>query len=109
MKTIEEKKPRNILYTTLVALTFSCFFGGLTLAIETLATISDKEIVGTAQHCLLILIVPGMVASMALSGNVHAFSLWTAAVANALIYFGVGWFISRLYIRVVKRNTPSRI
>jgi hypothetical protein len=36
---------------------------------------------------IVVLLLPGMLASGILSGNIHAFPLWMTAMANLAIYF----------------------
>ena len=49
------------------------------------------------------LLLPGLFASMAVSGNVHAFPLWPAAIVNGLFYFGVAWAGLILLTKAVTR------
>ena len=46
---------------------------------------------------------PGMLASIAMSGNAHAFHLWVAALANFLLYFLLCWAIAALIGRAHRR------
>jgi hypothetical protein len=58
--------------------------GILTLAIENL--------VGRAISIpLMILIFPGLIGSMVITGNVHAFPIALAALLNTLIHTGLCW------------------
>lgn len=50
------------------------------------------------------LLVPGLIASMAVSGNAHAFPLWPAAVVNGLFYFGLAWVSAALLTKAVRRT-----
>jgi hypothetical protein len=34
-------------------------------------------------------LVPGMLVAVMLSGNVHAFPMWIAALANAILYYSI--------------------
>jgi len=74
----------------------------LTLNLEKLSATSDNPFLGDVQRCLVALLLPGMFGSMAMGGNVHAWSLWVAAGLNGVIYFGLVWVASRLASRLVK-------
>jgi hypothetical protein len=89
-------------YRLYLAVAAGALSGGLTLAVEELAVISENPILGAAQHVLFYLLFPGMLGSMAVSGNVHAFQLWVAAAINGLIYFGVAWLMGRLVARLIR-------
>ena len=80
----------------LFALVLGGTLGGLTLAIERLSVLSDNPIVGLAQRALFTLLLPGVLGSATVSGNAHAWYLWTAVAINSLVYFGLGWIICRL-------------
>ncbi|HUH62548.1 MAG TPA: hypothetical protein VLZ50_06105 [Terracidiphilus sp.] len=41
-----------------------------------------------------LLLFPGLLCSMAFAGNVHAYSLFPAAVANFIFYFCLTWGVS---------------
>lgn len=74
--------------------------GSLTLAVPKLSYISENPVIGTAQRCLLALLVPGIIGAGAVSGNVHAWPLWIAAVINMLIYFVTGWLACWVLMRL---------
>src|SRR5579863_10718306 len=48
---------------------------------------------------LTIVLAPGLIGGMALSGNVHAFSLWGSAAVNFVVYFGLTWCVSFILSR----------
>ena len=52
---------------------------------------------------LIVLLLPGMFVSMALCGNMHAFPLWLAALANTLFYFGLTLMVWKI-IHLFRRN-----
>jgi|GEM_PF-4566780 len=57
---------------------------------------------------LILCMFPGMIVAMILSGNVHAFSLWVAAIANIVFYFALVrtvWFV----VDIVKRKLRRRV
>ena len=46
---------------------------------------------------VVLLLMPGMVAAIALSGNVHAFPIWVAACGNFLFYFFLLWLVPAVW------------
>lgn len=54
---------------------------------------------------LVVLIFPGILGSMAFSGNVHAFHLWVAALINGLLYFILSYLLGHLAITLLRRRT----
>ena len=80
--------------------------GGCTFAVGSISWLSANPVIATVQHSLMILIFPGLLGGMAISGNAHAFSLGAAAVVNLLFYFGLCWLIFPLLLRL-KRGLAS--
>ena len=51
------------------------------------------------------IVFPGLIGSIAVGGNAHAFSLWIAAGINFIVYFLVVWMncnVSRRVLRVFR-------
>jgi hypothetical protein len=94
-----DEKARLNVNGTYFALGLGGVLAGLTLAIEKLSMISDKPAIGAAQEALFILLFPGIVGAMGVSGNAHSWHLWAAAAINGLFYFGIGWLS---YVLVAK-------
>jgi hypothetical protein len=86
----------------MIAIAFGGFFGALTMALEQLSWFSGNPVVEAAMPALIGLIFPGILGSMAVSGNAHAFHLWVAAGINGLLYFGLAWVVLRLIASFVK-------
>lgn len=74
--------------------------GGLTGAVQTIEGISGNPVLAPLKDAAMVLIIPGLIGSTILSGNVHAFSLAFAIVINAVMYFTVGWLLFPLWVRV---------
>ena len=74
--------------------------GGLTGAVETISTLSRNPVIAGLQETAMMLIIPGLLGSAIVSGNVHAFSLVFAAAINTSIYFAVGWISCSLWRRM---------
>jgi len=56
---------------------------------------------------LMILIFPGLIGSMAITGNVHAFPITLAALLNGFIHTGLCWGVLTLIARVRTRRTDN--
>ncbi len=74
--------------------------GGLTLLIEKFALISENPVIAAIQGTVLTLITPGLIGSMAVGNNVHAFSLAVAALINAVLYFVLGLISFTLFTKI---------
>jgi hypothetical protein len=99
------EKPRLNVNRILFASGLGVLLGSLTLTIQRLSAISDNRLIGAAQTTLVILLFPGLIAAMGISGNVHVFPLWVAAAINAVVYYGVGWIF---YVLVAKSRIRPR-
>ena len=49
---------------------------------------------------VVLLLMPGMIAAIALSGNVHAFPIWVAACGNFVFYFFLLWLATVVWKKV---------
>ena len=91
------KHARIVRSTSAVAAAWGATLGLLTLAAGPLAVLSGNSAIALVQRSLTLLLLPGLIASGAVTGNVHAFSLVIAAAVNALIHFSfafvVVWFL----------------
>jgi hypothetical protein len=56
---------------------------------------------------LMFLLIPGFCLSIAVSGNVHAFSLSLAALGNFLSWLILSWFVATLITKLLRRRIPS--
>jgi hypothetical protein len=92
----------------IIAATFGIIPAAMTLALEYIAHPSSNPIVFAIQGASIALLFPGMLGSMAVSGNVHAFHLWVGAVINFILYFLLCWAIAALVGRLHLRFRASR-
>ena len=69
------------------ALTVGIIAALLTLSLYTVGSPS----LGKAGQALAGVVFPGMLGSMAIAENAHAFSLWVAAAFNGSLYCGLTW------------------
>jgi len=72
---------------------------GLTGAVTTVEGISNPIMV-TVKPVAMALIIPGLLGSSIIGGNVHAFSLGIAVVINGVVYFALGCLLYSLWIRL---------
>ena len=86
----------------LLALLFGGIMASLTLSVEGLGTPSEVPFFRDPRPLLVTLLFPGMLGSMAVSGNAHAWHLWVAALVNGFIYFGLGWIGSTLIAKLYR-------
>jgi hypothetical protein len=98
-----EAKARPISHEALFALLLAGIMASLTLSIEGLGAPSEVPFIGDPRPLLVTLLFPGMLGSMAVSGNAHAWHLWVAALINGLIYFVLGWIGSRVTASLFRR------
>ena len=77
------------------SLILAALVGGLTLSIEGLVPDAGW---------LIAFCIPGMIGSMIVSNNVHAFHLWIAAVFNFFVYFILTWFVIGVGLRLIKKK-----
>lgn len=89
----------------LFAASIAALFGVLTLLVQRVATISANPAIGVIQRVTMVLLLPGIFGSIALSGNVHAFSLGLASAINAVIYFGGGVLLGAVYGRIGRKHS----
>jgi len=80
-----------------VAIGLGCAFAILTLEIEKITGVSARS------KFALTLLFPGILGSIAIGGNAHAFHLWIAAAWNFIFYFLLSWVIIALAGRVRRR------
>jgi hypothetical protein len=81
----------------LTAFAFGALTFGLTLSIYVAAFPSTGAAVITA------FLFPGLLASAAVAGNAHAFSLWVAAAMNGALYFGLSWGACKVWMNIWRR------
>jgi len=79
-------------------------FALLSFDVGQLSTISANPVIGIMQEILMVFIVPGLIGSAGISGNVHAFALWPAALINGLLYFGIASGILAISAKIASRD-----
>lgn len=76
--------------------------GAVTALLSICLDLSAPSFIGVTGSIITAVIFPGLLGSMAISGNAHAFSLWIAAGINCTFYFLLVWMIciiARLVLR----------
>ena len=84
----------------IIAFVVACLAAGLTLSVERIES---------GEGWLIILLVPGMLGSMIVSNNVHAFALWLASVFNFFFYFILIWGVIGLGSRLFRKKVSSSL
>ena len=84
-------------WEVLIASAFAILATGLTLSVYGAAFPSTGAAVITA------LLFPGLLASAAVAGNAHAFSLWVAAAMNGALYFGLSWAVCKVWANIRRK------
>ena len=74
--------------------------GCLTIALG--SSLFSADAMHIPMQMLNCFLFPGLVGSMAINGNVHAFSPAPAAVINVLVNFGILWILCSLVMRIKK-------
>ena len=77
----------------LISMIWGTLFGGLTFAVGSIASLSANMIVAAMQIVIMFLLLPGIIGAGAISGNIHAYSLGSGAIINALVNFGLCWLL----------------
>jgi tetratricopeptide (TPR) repeat protein len=70
---------------------------------------SPNPVIDAICTLLTLLLLPGLIGSMGVGGNMHAFSLVVAAIINGSIYFGIGWLLCALFTRERKSKATTMI
>ncbi len=86
-----------------VGLGIGLLVGVLTLTVQELSSISANPLIGFLQEAAMILIMPGLLASAIIAGNVHDSPLGVASISNLAFYSLMGWLCSLLVRNANKR------
>jgi Protein of unknown function (DUF4254) len=76
------------------------FAAALTFNIDAVARLSSSQLIGTLQFFGRVLLVPGVLVSMAISRSMHDFPLWLAALGNLAFWIAAGRFVGVLLQRL---------
>ena len=76
----------------------------LTFEVSSLSRLSSIELFDMIQFFGRVLVVPGVLFSIAVSGSVHGFPLWVAAVGNFGFWIGACWLLGTLYHLLEQRK-----
>jgi len=90
----------------LLSIIWGLLIGSITFLVGPVAMPSYNPIIEVAKIVLMILMLPGLIGGSAFSGNIHAFYLGLGALVNALVHFGISWFLFPRAARI-KRNIKS--
>ena len=94
----------------LIAIVAGLCFGALALQIPALGKLSPHPFTAALQHAALNAALPGLLLSVAISGDVHTYSLPAAALGNFLFYFFLCWGAGQLVLLLLrsKRSELNR-
>jgi hypothetical protein len=83
-----------------LALLLGSVFGGLSVVM-----VKAPDLIGS----VAILLLPGAVVAIIVSGNVHVFSTWALSLGNGLFYFGISYLLFALWKKRtrVSADNPS--
>jgi len=90
---------RAKILNTVTALGLGCLVAVLTITMGHWPSSMTERQLGLYTIGLLL---PGILGSMAVNGNVHAFHLWVAALLNFLFYFLLCWSAGAVVIRLFR-------
>jgi hypothetical protein len=76
------------------------FAAALTFNIDSVERLSSSGLISALQFFGRVLLVPGVLLSMAISRNMHHFPLWLAALGNLVFWMAVGRFLGLLLNRL---------
>jgi len=92
---IERELPTSRLATS-IGLAVGIIAAALTLSLYT-------PLMGNACQVLSAVLFPGILGSVAVAGNAHAFNLGIGAAINLVIYFGITWVICKVVAGIGKK------
>jgi hypothetical protein len=90
------KRNERLLWYRIVALAAGTVVALLTISLYSLG----PTFFGDSGFVFSAIVFPGVIGSMAVAGNAHAFSLWIAAGINFILYILVVWLISIILRRI---------
>jgi hypothetical protein len=88
----------------LIAIIAGLSFGALALQIPALGKLSPVPAIAALQHAALNAVLPGLLLSIAISGDTHTYSLPAAALGNFLFYFFLCWAAGQVVLLILKRQ-----
>lgn len=83
-------------WATSIALAVGIIAAALTFSLYT-------PLMGSAGRVLSAVLFPGILGSVAVTGNAHAFSLGMGAAINFVLYFGITWVICKALAGIGKK------
>ncbi|HEX4029429.1 MAG TPA: DUF4254 domain-containing protein [Terracidiphilus sp.] len=81
-----------------------CGAAALSFDIPALSRLSSIELLGMLQFFGRVLVVPGVLLSIAVSGSAHTFPLWIAAAGNFAVWLCLCWLMGELYSKLEERK-----
>ena len=97
-----ERKLLSPRRATSIALAVGIIAAALTLSLYT-PLMGSEPLMGSAGRVLSTVLFPGILGSVAVAGNAHAFSLGMGAAINFVFYFGIAWVICKALAGIGKK------
>lgn len=88
----------------LTGIVVGCVAAALSFDVRTLSKLSSIELFDMIQFFGRVLVVPGILLSIAVSGNVHAFPLWMAAAGNFAFWIAACWLVGAVFTKLEQRK-----
>jgi len=88
----------------LAGVAVGCVAALLSFDVHSLSRLSSFELFDMIQFFGRVMVVPGVMLSIAISGNVHMFPLWVAAAGNLAFWIAACWMLGTLYGTVRERK-----
>ena len=76
---------------------------GIITALLSMSLEDSHSLLGNAGFIITAVLFPGILGSIAITGNAHAFSYWIAAGINFIFYFVLFWVICSVSRWIVRR------
>jgi hypothetical protein len=86
----------------------ACVAAFLSFHVGSVVALSSNPGMASIQFFGRVLLIPGVLVSMAISGNIHGFPVWITALANFLFWLPVCWFCGALGKQLRRRSDVGK-
>jgi len=88
----------------LAGIAVGCLSAVLSFDVHALSKLSSIELFDMIEFFGRVLVVPGVLLAIAVTGSVHGFPLWITAVGNFAFWVAACWLLGALYSRLQQRK-----
>jgi hypothetical protein len=88
----------------LAGIAVGCVSAALSFDVRILSKLSSIELFDMIQFFGRVLVVPGVLLAIAVTGSVHGFPLWIAAVGNFAFWITACWLLGALFTKLEERK-----